>query len=107
MVRTELAAHQEIQSGDLRDSLHTSCYANFPSPPRTAPVGKPDCQACQAFTKHVMASDAEVYYVPELSLGCKDLENLLKVSGALLSTNSQQSSHMDNQYYTRLGIYVV
>jgi hypothetical protein len=38
----------------------------------------------QALTKHVAASDAEVYYVPGLSLGCKDLENPLKVSSALL-----------------------
>lgn len=50
--------------------------------------GKQDCQACQALTKHVAVSNAEVYYVPELSLGCKDLETLMKVSGALLIHNT-------------------
>ena len=46
--------------------------------------GKPECQASQIFAKHVAASDAEVCDVPELSLGCQDLEDLLLVSVAQL-----------------------
>ena len=38
--------------------------------------GNPDCQASEAFAKHIAASDAEPCVVPDLSLGWQDPENL-------------------------------
>jgi hypothetical protein len=40
----------------------------------------PECQASQMLAKHNAASNAEVCDVPELSLGCQDLEDLLPIN---------------------------
>jgi hypothetical protein len=55
----------------------------------------------------IAASDAEVYYVPELSLGCKDLENLLKVSSALLihsTAHARATNIVHDLEYTSFNI---